>query len=248
MALAGTFRQYPLTEVLDLLESGQRSGRLAVSGQGRVAHIYVASGRWVRGERLGMGLTLAEQLVQAGLLTPESLNQALGMTVDDTLTLPDEQLLRMLFSSQLLTLDQVREWASEDAASMLSFMLTWSDGEFVFEEGMAAPAGELTLPLPLGELVARATQASLGAAPTPDVEPLSPEAVIAFTDLEPTSDLPVQVSRDQWRLLSEVDGQTPLWSIAESLRAPEQVLLRVAAELVAADLATIVGRMPQRAR
>lgn len=246
MALAGTFRQYPLPEVLERLESGQQSGRLVVRGAGRVAHIYIVNGRWVRGERLGMGLTLAEQLVQAELLTPEALHDALGVTIDDTLTLPDEQLLRMLFSSQLLTLEQIREWAAADATSMLNYMLKWTDGEFLFEEGVTAPAGELTLPLALGALLGHAAGAT-GTSAAAEVTPLSPEAVIAFTDIESTSDVPVQVSRDQWRLLSEVDGQTPLWAIAESLRAPQDVLLRVAGELVAADLATVVGSVSQSA-
>lgn len=244
MALAGTFRQYPLPEVLELLESGQRTGRLEVRGTGRRAHIYVLSGKWVRGERMGLGLTLSEQLIQAGLLTPEKLYEALGITVNDTLTLPDEQLLRMLFSSQVVSLDDVREWAASDAASMISYMLTWPDGEFRFDDGIPVPAGELTLPLPLSHLLARAFPTR---APS-DVEPLSPEAVIAFADVEPSMSQPVQVSRDQWRLLSEVNGRRALWEIAETLEAPEKLLLQVAGELVANELAVIVDRKPQSAK
>src|SRR5579884_1211665 len=182
MALAGTFRQYPLPEVLELLESGQRTGRLEVRGTGRRAHVYVTNGRWVRGERMGLGLTLSEQLVQAELLKPEALQEALGMSVEDTLTLPDEQLLRLLFSSNLVTLDDVREWAMSDASSMIAYMLTWNDGEFRFEDGVPVPAGELTLPLPLSLLLARATQTS--DVPATEIVPLSPEAIIAFADVE----------------------------------------------------------------
>jgi hypothetical protein len=248
MPLAGTFQQYPLPDVMELIESGQRTGRMVATGAGRVAHIYFVNGRWVHAERLGMGLTLAEQLMQAGLLTSQQLSGALSLQVDDTITLPDDQLVRMLTSSGLLTLEQIRDWASADATSMLSYMLTWTDGEFKFEDDVPVPAGELALPLQLGPLVARALAAARGTAPVPDVAPLSPDVVIAFTDLLPTSDMPVQVTRDQWRLLSAVDGQTPLWSIAEALQAPEPVLLKVAAELVELELAIIVGRQPQGSR
>ncbi|HEX6819346.1 MAG TPA: DUF4388 domain-containing protein [Ktedonobacterales bacterium] len=244
MALAGTFRQYPLPEVLELLESGQRTGRLEIRGTGRRAHIYVLNGKWVRGERMGLGLTLSEQLIQAELLSPEALYQATGVTVNDTLTLPDEQLLRMLFSSQVLTLDDVREWAASDAASMISYMLTWTDGEFRFDEGVPVPSGELTLPLSLSQLLARATPTHAPA----EITPLSPEAIIAFADVEPTMSQPVHVSRDQWRLLSEVNGRKALWEIATTLEAPELHLLRVAGELVANELAVIVDRKPQSAK
>jgi len=245
MPLAGTFQQYPLPDVMELIESGQRTGRMVATGASRSAHIYFVNGRWVHAERLGMGLTLAEQLVQAGLLTPQQLSGALSLQVDDTITLPDDQLVRMLTSSGLLTLEQIRDWASTDAASMLSYMLTWTDGEFTFEDDVPVPAGELALPLQLGPLVARALAAARGSVPVPDVTPLSPEVVIAFTDIDPESDVPVQVTRDQWRLLSAVDGQTPLWAIADVLQGPEPVLLHVAAELVAVDLAIIVGRQAQ---
>lgn len=246
MALAGTFRQYPLPEVLELLESGQRSGRLEVRGTGRRAHIYVMNGRWVRGERMGLGLTLSEQLVQADLLKPESLQEALGIKLEDTLTMPDEQLLRLLFSNQLLSLDDVRDWAFSDATSMIAYMLTWTDGEFRFEENAPVPAGELTLPLPLRLLLERATQTS--DVPSADIVSLSPEAIIAFADVEPSTSTPVQITRDQWRLLSEVNGRRPLWEIATALSAPEPLLLRVAGELVAKEMAVIVGRKPQRAK
>src|SRR5260221_3725687 len=141
MPLAGTFQQYPLSDVMELIESGQRTGRMVATGASRVAHIYFSNGRWVHAERLGMGLTLAEQLMQAGLLTPQQLSGALSLQVDDTITLPDDQLVRMLTSSGLLTLEQIRDWGSADAASMLSYMLTWTDGEFTFEDDVPVPAG-----------------------------------------------------------------------------------------------------------
>jgi hypothetical protein len=244
MPLAGTFQQYPLPDVMELIESGQRTGKLVAHGASRVAHIYFANGRWVHAERLGMGLTLAEQLVQAGLLTQAQLAQAFSLRMDDTLTLADDQFVRMLTSSGLLTLDQIREWATTDAVSMLGFMLSWTDGEFTFEDGVPMPAGELALPLPLGQLVTQALQSARGNQPIPDVTPLSPEMLIAFTDIDPASTEPIRLTRDQWRLLSEVDGQKSLATIADLLHGPESVLLHVAAELVALDLAIIIGREP----
>ncbi len=241
MPLAGTFRQYSLPDVLEVIESGRRSGRMVATGAARVAHIYFADGHWVHAERLGMGLSLAEQLVQAGLVHPTHISQTFNLRMEDTITLPDDQLVRMLTSSGLLTLDQLRDWATTDAVSMLAYMLTWTDGEFSFEDGIPAPAGELVLPLPLGQLVTRALQATRSSAPVPEVIPLSPEIVIAFNDIDADSEEAIQVTRDQWRVLSAVNGQTPLWSIADALSEQESVVLHVGAELVALELACIIG-------
>jgi hypothetical protein len=66
--------------------------------------------------------------------------------------------------------------------------------------------------------------------------------VIDFAEVNPQSDTPIQVSRDQWRLLTMVDGRTPLWMIAEALQAPEPIILQLAGELVAANIAVFAGR------
>jgi hypothetical protein len=245
MPLAGTFQQYPLPDVLGIIENGQRSGRLVASGSGRVAHIYIVSGQWVHSERLGIGLSLAEQLVNAGLLSPQQLASALGLRLEDTLTLPDSQLVRLLTAREVLTQQQLHQWVMDDAVTLLAHMLTWTDGEFHFEDGVPVPAGQLVLPLPLSQLLGRALQTARGPSASSDVTPLPAEVVVAFADIEATSESAIQLTRDQWRLLSAVDGQTPLWSIAQALQAPEPVLLRAAAELVEADIAVIVGRLPQ---
>jgi hypothetical protein len=243
MPLAGNFQQYPLPDVLGLIESGQRTGRLVAGRGAPMAHIYVVNGQWVNGERLGTGLTLAEQLVQAGLLTSAQLADLLGIQVEDTITLADSQLVRMLIGARILTQEQLQAWAMADAAAMLSIMLTWTDADFQFEDGVPVPAGQLVLPLPLGQVLAQALQTARGPTSSHDLAPLPPEVVLAFADVDPAGELAIQLTRDQWRMLTMVDGQMPLWQIADRLHAPEQLLLRVAAELVAADLAVIVGRV-----
>jgi hypothetical protein len=55
----------------------------------------------------------------------------------------------------------------------------------------------------------------------------------------------VQLTRDQWRLLTAVDGKLPLWAIIADLAAPEVAILRLAAELHAAGIVTVVGRISQ---
>jgi len=242
MQLAGTFRQYPLTDVLEIIESGQRSGRLAAGRGGPMAYAYFSDGQWVYGERLGTGLTLLEQLVQARLVAPEQAAGVLGMRIEDTVALPDAQVARMLVSSGVLTQDQLRAWATQDAIGMLAVMLTWTEGEFQFEDGVQAPAGQLVLPLPLSPLVSEALKLLRGDPVAQDVEPLPADTVLAFADVEPQREAPIELTRDQWRLLTMVDGQLPLWAIADALQAPAPVLQRVAATLVQGEFAVVVGQ------
>src|SRR5579859_754411 len=86
----------------------------------------------------------------------------------------------------------------------------------------------------------------LAAAAAPrEVVPLAPEAVVDFAEVDPESGTAVQLSRTQWKFLTAVDGQMPLWAVCQKLNAPEPTILRLAAELVAAGTIVIVGRYAQ---
>jgi hypothetical protein len=78
-----------------------------------------------------------------------------------------------------------------------------------------------------------------------EVVPLTPEMIIDFADIDPDSGAAVQLTRDQWRLLTAVDGRIPLWAIIQRLQAPDKIILRLAAELVANGTLVVVGRGTQ---
>jgi hypothetical protein len=103
------------------------------------------------------------------------------------------------------------------------------------------PPGRVALPLPVGKLVSKVLQAAPAVA-TRMAPPLPREAVIDFADVDPTSRTAIQLTPDQWRVLTKVDGQTPLWAIARALQAPEPPICQVAGELVASGAVVIVGR------
>ncbi len=81
--------------------------------------------------------------------------------------------------------------------------------------------------------------------PPREVTPLAPEMVIEFADVDPDSGMAIQLTREQWRFLTAVDGTSPLWSIIQTLNAPEPAILRLAAELVASGVLTISKRAAQ---
>jgi Domain of unknown function (DUF4388) len=246
MQLAGNLRQYALTDVLRVIESGQRTGMLLLSKGKLRAAIYFSGGQWLLAERLGSGLVLAQQLERVGLLTREQFEGALGVPFVQAGSLTDVQVVRALIGAGLLTQEQLRTFAVDDAVALLTVVLGWQDGEFVFEEGIGLQQGRVALPLPVAPLVTQAMRFARVSPPTPrEVVPLAPESVITFAEVDPESRASIQLTRDQWKLLTAVDGQLPLWAIVQRLQAPEAMVLRLAAELVASGVAVVVGRAAQ---
>ena len=243
MEFAGSFRQYGLPDVLHSIEQRQRTGRLALSNGNLRAAIYFGNGQWLLTERSGPGQLLAQQFVKAGLVTPEQIEAACSVSFVNAGSIPDIQLVRALISSRTITQEQLHAWAVADAVALLSVVLSWGDGEFAFEDNMGLPAGRVAMPLPIGPLVAQAMRRPTTGAPVKDVPVLVPQAIVDFVEMDPESGTAIQLTRDQWRFLTAVDGISSLHAVAQALHAPEQTILRLAGELVAQGTVMVVGRM-----
>jgi hypothetical protein len=161
------------------------------------------------------------------------------------------QLVRALISSRTITQEQLRSWSVTDAVVLLTVVLSWPDGDFTFEDGVSIPPGRVALPLPVGPLAAQALQDARRGPPgggIRDIVPVVPEAILDFVEIDPDGGGAIQVTRDQWRFLTAVDGISPLRAIIRTLHAPEQTIMRLAGELVAQGLIMVVGHAGTNAR
>lgn len=239
MPLAGNLRQFALPDVLRVIESGQRSGCLMLSRGAQRAAIFFSGGQWLLAERLGMNISLAQQLARAGLLIPRQFEATFGLSFAQASSIPEVQLVRTLINARMLTQEQLRAFAVNDALALLSVVLAWPDGEFIFEDGVPLPQGRVALPLPVAPLVTQAMRAS---APVRDIVPPAPEMVIDFAEVDPESGIAIHLTREQWKLLTAVDGKMSLAAMVNKLHMPEAQVLHLAGELLAAGTVIAVGR------
>ncbi len=249
MEFTGSFHQVSFPDVMRTIEQNQRTGRLIIANGNLRAALYFSGGQYLLAERSGPGQLLAQQFVRSGLVTPEQIEAACSVSFAQAGSIPDVQLVRSLISSRTITQDQLRNWAVSDAVSLLSVVMGWVDGEFAFEDNVGIPAGRVALPMQVGPLMAQALRlVRTNGAPTKETPPLAAEAIIDFVEIDPDSGVAVQLTRDQWRLLTAVDGVSPLWAIIRALQAPEQTILRLAGELVANGVVMVIGRANPSAR
>lgn len=238
--LMGGLRQFSLPNVLRAIESGQRTGRLRLRYGGLEGAIYFSGGRLLMVERAGMNFTLAQQFLRARLITAEQLMGATELPLEQAEMLPDVQMVRALVGARQLTQEQLRAWAMDDAVTLLQTAFVWPDGDFLFEDGVLIPAGRVALPLAVGPLIEQAQRRVRdNAMHTP--APLAPEMVVDFAEVEPDGDA-VRVTREQWRLLTAVDGKKSLIDISQQLGEQELTTVRLAGQLAAAGVVVVVSR------
>lgn len=240
MPLMGNLRQFALPNVLRAIESGQRTGRLRLAYNGLEGGIYFSGGQLLLVERANHNFSLAQQFLRARLISPEQIEAATGLPADKAQTLPDVQAVRALISARVLTQEQLRAWAMDDAVTMLGSAFSWPDGDFLFEEGVLIPAGRVALPLAIGPLIEQA-QRRLRESAVRNPPPLSPEMIIDFAEVDPAGEA-IRVTREQWRLLTHVDGAASLLTIAQAMNQPELNVLRLASQLTVTGVVVVVGR------
>lgn len=239
MPLMGNLRQYALPNVLHAIESGQRTGRLRLAYNGLEGAIYFSSGQLVLVERAGMNYPLAQQFLRAGLISPDQIELATGLPAAQAQSLPDVQAVRALTSARMLTQEQLRVWATDDAVTMLVSAFGWPDGDFLFEDGVPLPSGRLATPLLVAGLIETA-QRRLRDSSLRNPPPLSPDMVVDFAEVDPEGE-PIHVTRDEWELLTYVDGESSLLAISQAMGQQELTTMRLASQLNINGVIAVVG-------
>ncbi len=262
MAYVGNLRQYPLTEVLRLIGEGPRRGRLVVERGGLSAEIYCENGYILHVWRNGSVVPLAQMWLNTGFIGPQHMNQIASIIGRDPFTLSDMEFAQVAVDRRVVNADAVTEWAMNDAVALLSILLAWRDGDYRFEDGFAPPAQRLRWPLYIPNVLGMTMERVGQVPPSPPVVAVTLDDVLDFADLDPTDPHPVQVTRDQWRVLTRVDGESPLGAIARELalttvggtasdpqrftielHRSEEIALRMGGELIAEGLALVLTRV-----
>lgn len=268
MASVGNLRQFSLGDVLRLIGDGHRRGRLVVERGGLRADIYCENGCIMHVWRSGPVPPLAQHWLNSRLISPDQLN-GLGALVNLAPSqLSDAQLAQLAVEHGIVTSEQVFEWAMHDAVDLLSVLLSWRDGDYRFEEGMMPSPAHLRLPLPIAAALTAALQ-RVGPWQSPPMIAITvaKDDVIDFAELDADDPQPVQISHDQWRVLTLVDGTSPLSYIMQQMamqagvtpeldltrynmefRRAEETVMRVASELLGEGIAVLRGQEPYSGR
>jgi hypothetical protein len=264
MAYVGNLRQFPLGDVLRVIGDGQRRGRLVVERGGLRADIYCENGHVLHIWRSGPIPPLAQHWLNNQIITPEQLNQMGIIANMAPTTLSDAQVAQLAVDQGYVAPDKVYEWALNDAVDLLSILLTWRDGDYRFEEGLTPAPNRLRVPLPIATVLTRAVQ-RVGPWQSPQtLAPVTKDDILDFAELDPNDPQPVQLSQDQWRVLTLVDGVSPLAFVIQQMaaqagvspeidlqrysleyRRAEEMVMRVAGELVSDGIAVVRGQAPQ---
>jgi hypothetical protein len=65
--------------------------------------------------------------------------------------------------------------------------------------------------------------------------------VVDFAEVDPAGDA-ISITREQWSLLTQIDGASSLIAISQRMSQPELAIMRLASQLTVSGILVVVGR------
>jgi len=236
MPLAGNLRHAPLLDILNTIASEQRDGCLTLTRGHLRAEVYFRRGQWLAAERVPVGLPLTEQFVEMGYMTPQQIEEVILVPFDEAAVLPDGQIVQALMADGLLAREQLQYWAMNDALTLINAIAMWPDGDFSFMDGIRPPQELALVPLAVESILAASAHGGQAPAKRHSGQSLAgialrPDTVLTFADI-PDSGYVVEISREEWMVLAQIDGANPLGAIAVALQMEARILVEIAHTLL----------------
>ncbi|HLW00521.1 MAG TPA: DUF4388 domain-containing protein [Ktedonobacterales bacterium] len=242
MALAGTLRQTNLEDVLRLINEQQGAGLLVVRYGNLFAELYVRAGYVLCVQRSGVGQSFSERLVNARLVTPQQLGYVRALYQEKPIT-SEVDLARALLQCNYLTERELRDWVADDVIELLVVALSWDDGEFEFLEHEMPIPGRMVIEVPISIVLDEALRhlAQRRQRVSAARVAVTLDLVLGFAEEPPPTNGKVQLTPDQWRFLTVINGKTPLWEACKILHLPQPGALRLASELLSSGILVVSG-------
>lgn len=240
MAIRGNLSEASLTDVLQLLALGQKTGCLSIARDGSFGTIHFADGRVVHASIVNRRDRLGDRLVRLGAVAADELARLAA-----TLHVQDDRDL----AKALLTLDRVdRELLVQvyrtQVEEVVYHLFSWSQGTFTFE-----PDDDISLDTPLFSV--SADSLLLEGARRVDEWSLIEKKVPSFdlifeADAGRVSAREVPLSAEQERILPLLDGTHDVHALMERSGLSEFDVGKALYGLLSAGYAQRVGRSAAR--
>jgi Domain of unknown function (DUF4388) len=230
--LEGTLDAFSLPDIFQLLSYTKKTGTLHLRRDSAHGVVHLRDGA-VTGARSDVARqALGRRVVGAGLVDDESLERAVEVVSGD----PATGLARALLDLGAIDGELLRGLAAEHATDSVFDLLRWPDGEFAFVVDETDP-DDLGAALSVEDIVTEGRR-RLETWPELTVAVPSPDAVVSV--VPSPADVPA-LARDEWSLLSLVDGRRSVSDLVVLSGKGEYAVVSALAGLAARGLVSLTG-------
>lgn len=151
MSFIGSLEQFDLANILRRLEAFTKTGLLVVQQGDIWVEFYFRQGQLVCIGPMRANTTLLDRLLQANLLSQQSLPQVRALI--DPSESNETRIALALINGGYLSRDVLRAWASHETSQILRAVLSWPVGDIYFEEERSTPPDRLLVAVSISTLL-----------------------------------------------------------------------------------------------
>lgn len=241
MALKGNLRDFSFTQLLNLINLAHKTGLLVIEGPSEVARVVFRDGKLAYARIGNEDDSLAAILRRNQKITANQyklLKERSGQMTDKELGL-------LLINAGYVSRDDILTSLQQYFTGVVRRLFTWVEGFFHFESDKTAPEDKISVRVDLENLIIE------GARQLRELEQLQEEIpsldmALKFTDRPGTNIRNVNLSVEEWRVVSYVNPKNSIRQIAQTTRLNDLEIRRVVYSLLQAGLVEIVrpGNVP----
>lgn len=235
MALNGNLRDFSVTQLLNLVNLARKTGSLVIEDTGQTAQMSFRDGRLSYAHLGNEDGALAYILRRNNKITVGQFRTIQARASH----MSDKELGLLLINAGYLSQDDIINSVQQDCVGIVRQLFTWVEGYFHFETNLMPPDGKITVRVALENLIIE------GARQIKEIERLqeeipSLEMALKFTERPGTNLRNVNLSVEEWRVISYVNPKNSIRQIARATKMSDLEIRRIVYSLLQAGLVEMV--------
>jgi hypothetical protein len=235
MALKGFLRDFSITQLLNLINLARKTGTLIISNDREIARIFFREGKLSYGQFAEEDNSLAAILLQSSKITKTQyriLKERAGK-------MSDKELGLLLINAGYISQEDILGSIQQYSISIVRRLYTWVDGSFRFEQDEMPGEGKIYVRVDLENLIIEGSR-QLREWEQLQEEIPSLEMALKFSDRPGTNLRNINLSVEEWRVVSYVNPKNSMQQIARATKMNDLEIRRIVYALLQAGLVEIV--------
>ena len=235
MTLKGNLHDFSITQLFNLVNLASKTGSLTVQNNSKSSTVYFKEGKLIQAELDGDESSLTSLLLKAGKISSGQVESVAQRARSQT----DKELGLLLINSGYCNQRDIIQVVKDHILENVYPLFTWITGSFFFDSNTSPHDEQITVMLNLENIIIEGTRRIKEWGQLKDDLP-SLDVAIKFVDKPDARLRNVQLTVDEWRVVSFVNPKNSVRQIAKACNMDEFQIRKTVYRLLQAGLVEIV--------
>jgi hypothetical protein len=235
MALKGNLRDFTVTQLLNLVNLAKKTGTLVIQGPNEEARVSFKDGKLAYAQLGSEDNSLSEILQRNKKISQHQYR----ILKERGAKMSDKELGLLLVNAGYLSQEDIIGSLQQHFAGIVQRLFTWVEGFFRFDQGVLPPEDKISVRVELENLIIEGSR-QLREWEQLQEEIPSMEMCLKFTDRPDTNIRNLNLSVEEWRVVSFVNPKNTIQQISRATKMNDLEIRRVIYSLIQAGLVEVV--------